>query len=327
MPITRLLPDLLVTVFEEVDRSALPEFVIFDSGGFIFALQGRYDEADSYLGKLISIYRRVARPSDLLLQLDLPLLPSMPKHFRMELQRRNVRYYTVMKRIFGSQLVPVLHGWSPDEWEVQLQHIKTDVIAVGSFFGMLSPPMFKKGTSVRLNPKEVAVRLVKISNYVITRTNARLALLGAGSPKAMFIAAALGFEIADSSTWRVAAIFGEVYHPVTLERIYARKIQSHINVFKVAYREVDHLYGAPWSFSTWLELVKERSRGGYVARAWFNAMITKLTQYRVEAMSEERLIKEMLRIYRNSSRWSKIAEIVAGNSYFVGFRRVLPRAE
>jgi len=322
----KMLPDILVTATDMMDRSLLPAFTVFDSGGFLIALEGRFDEADSYLHKLIRIYRKVAAPNDLLLQLDLPILPTMDPKVRLELQKKNVRYFKVMSKIFGSRLVPVLHGWSRTEWDIQLEAVyRSRIIAVGSFFGFVAPSI-KKVKSIRLDPKVVATRLVDVTRYLLRHTNARLMLLGAGSPKALYIAAALGYEIADSSTWRVAAFFGEVYNPITLDRVKVYETKDFA-VFREAYREIEASYGAPWDFDTWLQLAMERSRIGYIARAWFNAMVGKLVQHRLESMSEDKLIREMMRLYEKSTRWKTIAKIVARYAHYQGFKKAVSRSD
>ncbi len=323
----KMLPDILVTVTRRIDRRMLPGFIVFDSGGFMIALENRYSEADEYLKKLVRIYRSVAAPNDLLLQLDLPLLPTMDKELRLSLQEKNIRYYRVMRKIFGSRLVPVVHGWKEDEWSLQVQHLeKARVIGVGSFFGMVSPPI-KKVEIPRLDPKFVVKRLIAVTRYLLNHTNAKLMLLGAGSPKALFVAAALGYENADSSSWRVAAFFGELYHPTTLDRVKAKDLDRYLEVFREAYREIEACYGAPWSFEEWSTYAREKSRTGYIARAWLNAMVTKLVQHMLEDMPEKRVIEQMLRLYERSARWRAIAKIVAKHAHYLGFRKAIARAD
>ena len=322
----KMLPDILVTTTERVDRRLLPGFVVFDSGGFVFALEGRYGEAERFLPKLIRIYRGVAAPKDLLIQLDLPLLPTQGKELRKSLQRKNVVFYRRLVRVFGRRVIPVLHGWEEDEWEIQVEHIAgARVVGIGSFFGFVSPPVKRVCNALRLDPVLVAERLVRVTRFALNRLNTRLMLLGGGSPKALYIAAVLGYEIADSSTWRVAAFFGEVFHPRTLERIKSSETLRHTDAFREAFEELESSYGAPWSFEDWLALAKERSRAGYIARAWYNAMVAKLVQHRIEGVSEKRLVREMLRLYERSSRWRTIAKIVARSAHYMGFRIGLAR--
>jgi len=320
----KMLPDILVTITDSVRRDMLPPFVIFDSGGFLFALEGRYEEAEQYLSRLISMYKNSASRRDLLLQLDLPLLPTMDKDTRFKLQMKNVKFYRIMKRIFGWRLVPVIHGWEEDEWGIQVSRLRRNERVV-SFFGFLSPSIKKNGSGIRLSPVVVVTRLVKITRYLLRRTNARLMLLGGGSPKALYLASLLGYELADSSTWRVASFFGEVIHPRTLNRIKATRIDRYLADFKEAFDLIKTVYDTYWSFEEWRRLIRERSRRGYIARAWFNAMIAKIVQHRIQDMPEQRLIRETLTLYRKSRKWYTIAKHVVKNAQYMGFEKAIPK--
>ncbi|NPA96305.1 MAG: hypothetical protein GXO32_01730 [Crenarchaeota archaeon] len=293
-------------------------------------MRNEYDKVGEYLSKVIDVYRFLAAPRDLLIQLDLPLLPDMDRATRARLQQMNVELYWRMRREFGTQLVLVLHGWSREDWDKQLECVQSArVVAVGSFFGMIAPPAIARSARAStLDPKLVAERLVEVTRFLHRHASARLMLLGAGSPKDIYVAAALGYDYADSSSWRVAATLGEIYDPETLDRLKVVELARSCVLrekMRRAYEVIEGELGVPWSFDEWLGMAVLRSVEGYVARAWFNAMITKLVEREVRDASWREIVAKMLWLYERSPRWSVVAKMVARYAGHQGFGRALPK--
>jgi tRNA-guanine family transglycosylase len=189
--------------------------ILLDSGGFT-ALRGTLETLT--IQKLAEVYERT--DADLVLSLDVP--PSL----RSTPRDRRHRYATTLANLIAltrtfnkERIVPVVHGRS-------IKEVEENVRAICEV--MPSPPMVCIGGLVPLlrssgSTSASATRVMRFIAQALKEIRRRypappIHLLGAGSPRTVVAALALGADSVDSIAWRRAAGFGTVFLPGCGER-------------------------------------------------------------------------------------------------------------
>lgn len=184
--------------------------LMVDSGGFVLMNNPeiRWDVDD-----VVALYQRL--DADWLIALD------RPAHAGDKKEEREAKYQTTlenlrrMRSIFGNRLVPVLHGLTEEELNLNASAVRQicgSCPLVG--LGGLVPTLQKCGNSRRSGPQTPQRRIamaVRIAREYFPES--QLHLFGVGSLHTVLGCVALGVGSVDSIGWRQAAGFGSVYIP------------------------------------------------------------------------------------------------------------------
>lgn len=213
-------PRLIPKVFENGLRSRLKTKgpILLDSGGYTL---WRMDDSSLKIERLAKIYE--ATEADLTIALDLP-----PSHQDDE-EIRLAKYATTLTNLEfltnsldPKRLVPVVHGNTMAEVESNARAVSALIprplaICLGGLV-----PLFRRSGKAGASLNSPIRFLAKaVSTVRSVFPNALLHLLGAGSPRTVVLAFAVGADSTDSIGWRRAAGFGTIFLPGKGERFVA----------------------------------------------------------------------------------------------------------
>jgi tRNA-guanine family transglycosylase len=197
--------------------------LMLDSGGYAMMK----NNAKSWTAKRVSaVYERV--DADIVVALDIPpSLEDEPK-VRGQKHRRTLRNLAVLAPKFGSRLMPVVHGRTPNEVERSCEGIRREVpkpvwIGVGGLVPLLHRTGFNRTDSANSPQSVIASTIHIVRSYFPA---ALLHVFGVGSIQTMLALFGLGAQSADSIGWRQAAGFGSIYIPGKSQRLLSWKMES-----------------------------------------------------------------------------------------------------
>lgn len=210
-------PRLLETVFANRlrDRLQAKGPLLLDSGGFTNLISGRPSLSVQTVGDIFA-----SCDADFFLSLDLPPTAQCSKRERNRRYGVTLGFFdAIAKRVGLKRLVPIVHGRTVDEIAANaesLRRISTDppMVCIGGLV-----PLLRRTGGVRSEPSE-AITFIANSLSLIRSVfpSSILHLLGAGAPRTIIAALALGADSVDSIAWRRAAGFGTVFTPGSGER-------------------------------------------------------------------------------------------------------------
>jgi tRNA-guanine family transglycosylase len=165
-----------------------------------------------------SIY--ASSDADVFLSLDLPPTLACNKRERKRRYAATLRFFEIIaKRIGLSRLAPVVHGRDVDEVARNAEALwritpSPPMVCVGGLV-----PLLRRTGGVRSESSQV-ISFIANSLSVVRSVFPRSMLhaLGAGAPRTVVAALALGADSVDSIAWRRAAGFGTVFAPGSGER-------------------------------------------------------------------------------------------------------------
>lgn len=205
------------------DRLKTKGPIMLDSGGFTAMMQGG---AAPNIKRLIEVY--AATDADILISLDAP--PTL----KCGLTERRAKYSTTRKNlqtlvsaIGASRIVPVVHGRT-------IKEITANAVAahdISPFPPMICiggiVPLLRRTGGTTSGPSDsiefIAEAIGAIKNIF---GETILHVLGAGSPRTVLAALALGANSVDSIGWRRAAGFGTVFIAGRGERFVENRFRS-----------------------------------------------------------------------------------------------------
>jgi 7-cyano-7-deazaguanine tRNA-ribosyltransferase len=177
--------------------------IAMDSGGFLF-MKKKSLNVDPQ--RILELYE-LGKP-DLGVVLDHPLQPNLPSVERKRRQMKslkNTRDMVTSKRSSNPELIPVIHGHSPQtvSWYIRVLKRISDFETYG--IGSLVPSVFNtKGAGGIYN-------VLKIVSYVKKKVpDKRIHVFGIGSTLTMHLMFYVGADSVDSSGWRTKAAFGAI---------------------------------------------------------------------------------------------------------------------
>jgi len=195
--------------FNQVQRLGIHNYlgyngpVIMDSGGFLFMKKKKMDVNAK---QIISFYEE-AKPNFGVV-LDHPLFPSLTEKQNKKRKLKTLENTKIMlknKITKNPVLIPVIHGYQPNEIRWYLKKLKK----FGKFpiygIGSLVPALYNvRGVGGILNVMKIILEIRK----QIPR--AKLHVFGTGGALTMHLMYYAGANSLDSSAWRTKAAFGAI---------------------------------------------------------------------------------------------------------------------
>jgi tRNA-guanine family transglycosylase len=197
--------------------------LMLDSGGFAMMK----NKAQNWSAEDVSaVYDRV--DADILVSLDVPPGLNDRPNVRADKLERTLSNLAILASRFGSRLMPVVQGRTPQEVIKCCEGIAKRVESpewVG--IGGLVPLLHRSGsyrTSTRNTPQaKIAMTLQIVRAHFPTSV---LHVFGVGSMQTMLALFSLDAQSADSIGWRQAAGFGSIYLPGRNQRLLSWTSQS-----------------------------------------------------------------------------------------------------
>jgi queuine/archaeosine tRNA-ribosyltransferase len=202
--------------------------VLIDSGGYSF-MTGQ--SAPVTVDDLVALYSDL--DADMYAALDLPPAPGDSRKVRARKWGTTLsNLERMLKQLLRRQLIPVIHGHTPDEVLIACRDVhqrvsRPPIIALGGMVpflrGLMSSARLNDRAANGLRPSGAAFVADAIS---ICRTEfpyAHLHVFGAGSTTTAIALLALGAHSVDSLAWRRAAGFGTIFLAGLAERIVSEK--------------------------------------------------------------------------------------------------------
>lgn len=211
-------PSLKQTHFNENLRKKLGIAgpLMVDSGGFALMKAPKAKWTTRDVAQLIS-----GIDADLFVSLDYPPSPCDAATDRIRKIERSARSYnTLIGRLPGKTIMPVVHGRTLREVERSIQLILrygTDIrwVGLGGIVPLLQHRVVSKEVSTLGAEVFIALALSKMRAAF---PSAKLHAFGAGGTRTFPAIYALGADSADSIGWRQAAGFGSIFLPLKSQR-------------------------------------------------------------------------------------------------------------
>jgi len=248
-----------------------------DSGGYQILMRKIRD-----INILKVLEKYMILDAEFYMSLDIPSEPCS------KMDERNIKNFEFLYSKLENKIVPVIHGYLPDEIDKALDYYKnySDLVAFG---GVVPPSLGRVGGR----------RLIMLMYHYIRKKVKKIHVLGAGSPfmrKVFFNA-----DSVDTASYRIKAKNGLVLIPGKGERyVGERKIIWRAR--RINTQELEQLY----SFLETTKFPFSIDLGNWISRALINAWVILKSEYsednpliresiRLSQLSENELAEEIVR--------------------------------
>lgn len=198
--------------FEKVKKQGIHKYlgfygpVLMDSGGFLFMKKKNMDVTAK---EIIQFYEETKPNFGVVL--DHPLVPTLRKKEQTKRKMKTLQNTRIMlknKITKNPVLIPVVHGYQPDEIRWYINKLKKierfPIFGIGS----LVPALYNvRGVGGILNVMKV---ILEIRKHI---PRAKLHVFGTGGSLTMHLMYYAGANSLDSSAWRTKAAFGAIQMP------------------------------------------------------------------------------------------------------------------